>query len=132
DGWRLEGQARWVTNGGDAALYVVFAAIESADAAQPGAFLVPADTAGVQVGRPIEKLGLRGAVTADLTLAGCNLPAEARLGVGGEDTRPPTERGTSPGDAGAQPTAELDAGAATGPAGLAARVRDLALIASAA
>ncbi|HEY7064428.1 MAG TPA: acyl-CoA dehydrogenase family protein [Chloroflexota bacterium] len=132
DGWQIDGQARWVTNAGDAALYVAFAAIEGTAAAQPSAFLVPADTVGVQAGPPIDKLGLRGAVTANLTLADCRLAAEARLEMGGEVARPPAARGASRGDAGARPTAEAAAGAALGPAGLAARVGDLALIASAA
>ncbi|HLH26690.1 MAG TPA: acyl-CoA dehydrogenase family protein [Chloroflexota bacterium] len=87
DGWQLDGAARWVTNGGEAALYVVFAAVEGAGGTEQGAtgleaFVVPADAPGVRAGAPIEKVGLRGAVTADLALAGCRLPEDARLGVG--------------------------------------------------
>lgn len=79
-GWQLDGMARWVTNGGAAALYVVFAALQAGAAAEVGAFLLPADAPGLQAGAPIEKVGLRGAVTADLMLDGCRLPADALLG----------------------------------------------------
>jgi alkylation response protein AidB-like acyl-CoA dehydrogenase len=80
EGWQLDGTARWVTNGGAAALYVVAAPIPGASEVGTGAFLVPADAAGLRVGAPIEKVGLRGAATADLGLDGCHLPADALLG----------------------------------------------------
>jgi alkylation response protein AidB-like acyl-CoA dehydrogenase len=83
-GWRLDGSARWLTNGGAAGLYAVFGAIEGEREGRVGAFLVPGDAAGVQVGEPVEQVGLRGAMTADLILGGCRLPAEALLVAAGE------------------------------------------------
>jgi alkylation response protein AidB-like acyl-CoA dehydrogenase len=80
EGWQLDGTARCVTNGGAAALYVVAAPILGASEVGTGAFLVPADAAGLRVGAPIEKVGLRGAATADLGLDGCRLPGDALLG----------------------------------------------------
>jgi alkylation response protein AidB-like acyl-CoA dehydrogenase len=78
-GWQLDGGARWVTNGGVAALYVVTAASPGAVDGGIGAFLVPADTPGLHVSAPIETVGLRGALAADLMLARCRLPADALL-----------------------------------------------------
>ncbi|HZS02463.1 MAG TPA: acyl-CoA dehydrogenase family protein [Chloroflexota bacterium] len=79
-GWQLDGAARWVTNGGAAALYVVFAPVQAAADRAPAAFLVPAAAPGL-ASAPVEPVGLRGAAIADLSLVGCRLAADALLGA---------------------------------------------------
>ncbi|MCV7165176.1 acyl-CoA dehydrogenase family protein, partial [Mycobacterium stomatepiae] len=49
-----------------------------------GVFLVPAETAGVEVGAKDAKMGQEGAATADVTFTGVRLPAAALVG-GSED-----------------------------------------------
>jgi butyryl-CoA dehydrogenase len=80
-GWRLDGQKTWVTNGGLAGVYVVFAATTpEAQGRGLSAFLVEEGAAGLSIGPPLEKLGIRGSVTTDLTLTDCRVGADALLG----------------------------------------------------
>ena len=80
DTWVLRGTKRFVTCGPEAQLAVVFACTVSGDKPSVSAFLVPTDTAGVSFGPAYDKLGLRGAVSATMTLADVRLPASALLG----------------------------------------------------
>ena len=92
DEYVLNGTKQWITNGERGGVAVVFAkAIEGetdgdTDSAHPEAnrdaitqFLVPADTAGFEVGPKEEKLGLRASDTTSITFDGCRIPAENRL-----------------------------------------------------
>ncbi|HZU04637.1 MAG TPA: acyl-CoA dehydrogenase family protein [Chloroflexota bacterium] len=80
--WQLDGQKCSVRNGGLAGLYVIYAVTDPA-AAPPGvsAFLVARDTPGLQVGPPLETMGLRGLAMSDVALVACGVPREALLGV---------------------------------------------------
>ncbi|MGX6606768.1 acyl-CoA dehydrogenase family protein [Micromonosporaceae bacterium Da 78-11] len=79
DGWVLDGVKKWITNGGRADVYLVFARTEGTI----GAFLVPRRTPGVQV-RPItEILGTRGSMLAEVTFTDVELEADAVLGPTG-------------------------------------------------
>ncbi|OBK80378.1 acyl-CoA dehydrogenase family protein [Mycobacterium sp. 1164985.4] len=84
--WVITGQKRFITNAPTADLFVVFARSRPADADGAGiaVFLVPADTAGVQVGTKDAKMGQEGAWTADVSLDDVRVPAEALVG-GSED-----------------------------------------------
>ncbi|MEB3023700.1 acyl-CoA dehydrogenase family protein [[Mycobacterium] crassicus] len=84
--WLLDGQKRFITNAPLADLFVVFARTRPADANGAGiaVFLVPADTAGVEVGAKDAKMGQEGAWTADVSFSGVRLPAAALVG-GSED-----------------------------------------------
>ncbi|WP_024442066.1 MULTISPECIES: acyl-CoA dehydrogenase family protein [unclassified Mycobacterium] len=86
DGWVLDGQKRFITNAPLADLFVVFARTRPADERGAGiaVFLVPADTAGVEVGAKDAKMGQEGAWTADVSFSGVRLPAAALVG-GNED-----------------------------------------------
>lgn len=86
DGWLISGQKRFITNAPVAELFVVFARTRPADERGPGiaVFLVPADTAGVEVGVKDAKMGQEGAWTADVSFADVRLPADALIG-GDED-----------------------------------------------
>jgi acyl-CoA dehydrogenase len=85
-GWLISGQKQFITNAPIADLFVVFARTRPADEKGSGiaVFLVPADTAGVEVGTKDAKMGQEGAWTADVSFADVRVPAEALIG-GSED-----------------------------------------------
>lgn len=84
--WVISGEKRFITNAPVADLFVVFARTRPADDNGPGiaVFLVPADTAGVQVGTKDSKMGQEGAWTADVSFSDVRVPAGALVG-GSED-----------------------------------------------
>jgi acyl-CoA dehydrogenase len=84
--WVISGEKRFITNAPVADLFVVFARTRPADDAGPGiaVFLVPADTAGVEVGPKDAKMGQEGAWTADVRFTDVRVPAGALVG-GTED-----------------------------------------------
>jgi acyl-CoA dehydrogenase len=84
----LSGEKTWISNGGIADVYVVFAR-EGGDPARPvrgtrdvSAFVVPADTPGLRIAERIDVMAAH--PLARLVFEGCRLPAEARLGAPGE------------------------------------------------
>ena len=86
DIWVLRGTKSFVTCGPDAQLALVFAATalgEKTEKTALSAFLVPTETAGVSFGPTYDKLGLRGAVAATMTIEDARLPASALLGAEG-------------------------------------------------
>ncbi|HXB86943.1 acyl-CoA dehydrogenase family protein [Mycobacterium sp.] len=84
--WLISGEKRFITNAPVADLFVVFARTRPADNAGPGiaVFLVPADTAGVEIGAKDAKMGQEGAWTADVRFTDVRVPAGALVG-GSED-----------------------------------------------
>src|ERR1700742_3057974 len=86
DDWVISGQKRFITNAPVADLFVVFARTRPADDQGPGiaVFLVPADTAGVQVGAKDAKMGQEGAWTADVNFGDVRVGDDALIG-GSED-----------------------------------------------
>lgn len=83
DAWVLRGTKSFVTGGPESQLALVFACTSSGDKTALSAFLVPKDTAGISFGPAYDKLGLRGAVSATMTLTDVRLPGSALLGVEG-------------------------------------------------
>jgi alkylation response protein AidB-like acyl-CoA dehydrogenase len=83
DVYRLTGQKAWVTHGGVADRYVVFARTGDAGAAGVSAFAVDADQDGMTVLPPEAKMGLTGSPTSMLGFEQAPVPAD-RL-VGGEE-----------------------------------------------
>lgn len=82
-GWALTGTKTFITNVGQAGLYIVFARV-------PGgisAFLVPADAPGVRVGQVFRKMGLNGSPTGELILDDARVPAESLLHLAGKGFR---------------------------------------------
>lgn len=85
DGYILHGTKTWVSNGGIAGVFVVFAATDPAAGARGiSAFVVPAETPGVVVGGREKTLGLRGASIHRIYLKDVRVPAAYRLGAEGE------------------------------------------------
>ncbi len=74
--WVLNGTKVFVTNVGEAGLYLVFARSgPHPRAAGVSAFLVPAESAGLRVGQVFEKMGLNGSPTGELVLEEVRVPA---------------------------------------------------------
>jgi alkylation response protein AidB-like acyl-CoA dehydrogenase len=82
DGYVLNGTKSWITNGGEAGVYVVYA-ITNQDVPKANgitAFLVPADTPGLRAGAKEKKLGIRASSTTQIFFDNCRIPAELVLG----------------------------------------------------
>ncbi|WP_109489156.1 acyl-CoA dehydrogenase family protein [Occallatibacter savannae] len=79
--YTLNGEKMWITNGGTAGLYTVFAKI---DGEKFSAFLVERDTPGLTVGAEEHKMGIRGSSTCALVLQDCKIPAANLLGEAGK------------------------------------------------
>jgi acyl-CoA dehydrogenase len=85
DGWVLNGQKRWITNGGYASFYTGFATMDPT-LKHKGitAFVVPRDRAGISVGRKENKLGQRASNTVDVIFEDVRLGPEDILGAPGQ------------------------------------------------
>ncbi|HEX6309073.1 MAG TPA: acyl-CoA dehydrogenase [Longimicrobiales bacterium] len=85
DGWRLDGRKLWITNGGEADVFIVFANADP-DAGYRGitAFLVERDFTGFGVGKKEDKLGIRASSTVELVMDDCRVPDENVLGEVGK------------------------------------------------
>ncbi len=81
-GWVLNGMKQFISNGGIAKLYVVYANTDPDKGMWHGStmFLVPAGTPGFRIGRIHEKVGQRLAQNAELIFEECWLPEEHVLG----------------------------------------------------
>jgi acyl-CoA dehydrogenase family protein 9 len=79
----LNGTKRFITNGGHAGLFTVFArhVVEGKD--RISAFIVTRDLPGVASGREEEKLGLKGSSTTDVTFQDTPVPEANLLGEPG-------------------------------------------------
>jgi alkylation response protein AidB-like acyl-CoA dehydrogenase len=85
DGYVLRGQKTWISNGGLADFYVVFATVEPGTRSRGvTAFLVERGDEGVSFGAPMKKMGQRAIVNAEMFLEGAELAADRRLGEEGE------------------------------------------------
>jgi alkylation response protein AidB-like acyl-CoA dehydrogenase len=82
DSFVLDGTKSWITNGGQAGLYLVYA-LSNPDVPKARgitAFLVPADTPGLRAGKKEKKLGIRASSTTQIFFEDCRVPADAVLG----------------------------------------------------
>ena len=80
-GYVLNGEKMWISNGGFADLYVVFARV---DGEQFTAFLVERGFEGVSSGAEEHKMGLAGSSTTPVILQDVRVPAENLLGAVGQ------------------------------------------------
>ena len=78
--WILSGSKTFVTNGPIADLFVVYARTGGSGFSGITCFLIPRDTAGLTVGPPMKKMGLRTSPMSQLYLDDCRVPALALLG----------------------------------------------------
>jgi alkylation response protein AidB-like acyl-CoA dehydrogenase len=86
-GWVLDGQKQWITNGAYAGVMVVWARTGGPGSKGISCFLVEKGTPGLIVGRPEDKMGLRGSNTVPLTFDACEVSDAALLGDEGEGFR---------------------------------------------
>ena len=84
-GWALSGRKLWITNAGEADLFLVFANANP-EAGYRGitAFVVERGTPGFTVGRKEDKLGIRASSTCELILDECVVPDARVLGTVGQ------------------------------------------------
>jgi len=84
--WVINGAKRFITNAPLADLFVVFARTRPADEKGTGVavFLVPADTAGVEIAPKDRKMGQEGAWTADVGFTDVRVPHTALVGGGAD------------------------------------------------
>src|SRR4051794_10836434 len=87
-GYVLDGQKAWISNGGGAELYVVFATVERGSGHRGvTAFLLHRDEGGLSFGSPMRKMGQRAIVNTELFLSDCFVAEDRRLGAEGEGFR---------------------------------------------
>jgi alkylation response protein AidB-like acyl-CoA dehydrogenase len=85
DHYVVNGQKRFITLGGAADLYALFATIDPAlGHLGVTAFLVEADSPGLSAGRKERKMGMRASRTGDVLLDDVRVPVENRLGEEGQ------------------------------------------------
>jgi alkylation response protein AidB-like acyl-CoA dehydrogenase len=84
-GYKLSGQKTWISNGGVAEFYVVFATIDASKRARGvTAFLVAKGAPGMTFGTPMRKMGQRAIVNTEVFLDEVFVPDANRLGGEGE------------------------------------------------
>jgi acyl-CoA dehydrogenase len=84
-GYKLAGQKAWISNGGVAEFYVVFATIDATRRAHGvTAFLVEKGTPGMTFGAPMRKMGQRAIINTEVFLDDVFVPDAQRLGGEGE------------------------------------------------
>jgi len=86
DHYLLNGLKHFITNGGDAEIYVVIAMTDKTKGARgASAFIVEKGTAGFTFGKKEDKFGIRASSTRELIFTDCKIPKEnllAREGMG--------------------------------------------------
>jgi acyl-CoA dehydrogenase len=82
DGFVINGRKRYITNAPHAQLFTVFARTDQDAPGSRGvsAFLVPADSKGLSLGKADKKMGQQGAHVCDVVFEDLFVPAEALLG----------------------------------------------------
>jgi alkylation response protein AidB-like acyl-CoA dehydrogenase len=81
----LNGSKIFITNGGEAEIYVVFALTDPANKQKgTSAFIVESHTPGFSVGKKESKMGIRSSPTTEIIFEECRIPAENLLGEEGQ------------------------------------------------
>ncbi|HMQ20849.1 MAG TPA: acyl-CoA dehydrogenase family protein [Planctomycetota bacterium] len=89
---QLDGEKVWITNGGIASFFTVFARSEPPAGWPEGkphltCFVVEGEQPGVRIGNEEDKLGLKGSSTTTVALEGVIVDEAARIGVDGDGFR---------------------------------------------
>ena len=88
DGYVLNGTKMWITNGGFADFYLVFATTDRSKKHRGiVSLIVPADLPGIRRGEPIDKMGQRASNTTAVTFKEVLVPKENLLAGEGEGFR---------------------------------------------
>ncbi len=86
DHYVVNGTKRFITNAGRAGMFTLLARTDPSKKGASGisAFIVPAKTPGIAVGKPEKKMGQQGAHICDVNFDNARVPAKLRLGEEGE------------------------------------------------
>ncbi|TCU75479.1 butyryl-CoA dehydrogenase [Tissierella praeacuta] len=85
DNYILNGSKIFITNGGQADTYIIFAMTDKSKGTRGiSAFIVEKDCEGFSIGKIEEKMGIRASATAELIFQNCRIPKENLLGKEGE------------------------------------------------
>ncbi len=76
----LNGSKRYITNASRAGAFTLLARTDGPGAGGISAFIVPADSPGLSLGKPDHKMGQRGTKTCDVNLDGVRVPAQNIIG----------------------------------------------------
>ncbi|MFV2173829.1 acyl-CoA dehydrogenase family protein [Actinomadura sp. LOL_016] len=87
DEYVIDGAKRFITNAPEADVFMVFARTGGEGSRGISTFLVEKGTDGLEVGPSDEKMGQRGAHTAEVLLTGVRVPADAMVGAEGTGFR---------------------------------------------
>ncbi len=83
--WILNGSKIFITNGGYADVYIIFAMTDTSKGTRGiSAFIVEADAPGFSIGTKEKKMGIRGSSTTELVFEDVHLPKDALLGKEGK------------------------------------------------
>ncbi len=83
--WILNGSKIFITNGGEADTYIVFAMTDPSKGTRGiSAFIVDKDLPGFTIGTKEKKMGIRGSSTTELVFEDVHLPKDALLGKEGK------------------------------------------------
>jgi alkylation response protein AidB-like acyl-CoA dehydrogenase len=81
DEYVLNGTKQWITNGGEADIYTVFALTDKSKGARGAScFIVEKGTPGFTFGKKEDKMGIRASATRELVFDNCRIPRENLLG----------------------------------------------------
>jgi butyryl-CoA dehydrogenase len=81
DGYILNGTKQWITNGGEAEIYSVFAVTDKKKGPRGiSGFIVEKGTEGFSFGKKEKKLGIRTSATRELVFEDCRIPKENLIG----------------------------------------------------
>jgi len=84
DNYILNGSKVFITNGGEADIYIIFAMTDKSKGTKGiSAFIVEKDFPGFSIGKKEEKLGIRASSTTELIFENCVVPKENLLGEEG-------------------------------------------------
>ncbi len=85
DSYILNGTKCFITNGGEAQIYIVIAMTDKTKGSRgASAFIVEKDTHGFSFGKKEKKMGIRGSATRELIFNECKIPKDNLLGREGQ------------------------------------------------
>jgi len=85
DNYILNGTKIFITNGGEADIYIIFAMTDKSSGTKGiSAFIVEKGFQGFSIGKKEKKMGIRGSATTELVFEDCIVPAANRLSVEGK------------------------------------------------
>jgi alkylation response protein AidB-like acyl-CoA dehydrogenase len=87
DAYIVNGVKAWITHGGEADFYLLFARTDADRTKGISAFYVPADTPGMSFGAPERKMGMTASTTTQVIFEDAPLPVDYRLGDEGTGMR---------------------------------------------